>query len=329
MTAPGRSRSAVVLGQVARDLVLAVDALPDGGASTAVRDRRELLGGKGANQALACLRLGLGAAVVGVVGDDDAGRDVLAQARADGIDVDGVVRRDGSPTALLTDVVEADGTRRLLEDVPAGTLLTAADVRASSARIGSADAVLLQLQQPRAAVLEGLRVAGAGALVVADGAPPDDDVRDELVAHAHVLRADAAETAALVGRDPVGVEETVEAAHQLRSRGPVLVALAAGQEENVVVWDGGHVVMPLLDGDVVDPTGAGDAFTAALAAGLLHGRTPEEAAWWASAAAVLAVGTLGGRPAFDLATVRERADRARTGAASPRQAPNGKRPAGS
>ncbi|WP_069387107.1 PfkB family carbohydrate kinase [Cellulosimicrobium cellulans] len=315
MTGPDRAWRAVVLGQVARDLVLAVDALPEGGASAVVRQRRELLGGKGANQALACLRLGLDAAVIGVVGDDDAGRDVLARARADGLDVDDVVRRDGSPTALLTDVVEADGTRRLLEDVPPGTLLTAADVRASSARLATADAVLLQLQQPRTAVLEALRTAvGAGALVVADGAPPDDDVRDELAAHAHVLRADAAETAALVGHEPAGVEETVEAAHALRSRGPVLVALAAGQEENVVVWDGGHVVMPLLEGPVTDPTGAGDAFTAALAAGLLHGRTPEETAWWASAAAVLAVGTLGGRPSFDLTAVRERAERARAAA---------------
>jgi ribokinase len=315
VTARDRARAAVVLGQVARDLVLSVDALPHGGGSTTVRERRELLGGKGANQALACLRLGLGAAVVGVVGDDDAGRDVLAQARADGLDVDGVVRRDGSPTALLTDVVEADGTRRLLEDVPPGTLLTVADVRASSARLESADAVLLQLQQPRRAVLEGLRTASrAGVLVVADGAPPDDDVRAELLAHAHVVRADAAETAALVGRDPGDVEGTVEAAHELRSRGPALVALATGQEENVVAWDGGHVVMPLLDGPVADPTGAGDAFTAALAAGLLHGRAPEESAWWASAAAVLAVGTLGGRPSFGLPAVRERAEQARADA---------------
>ncbi|WP_255371881.1 carbohydrate kinase family protein [Cellulosimicrobium sp. CUA-896] len=96
------SPTVVVLGQVARDLVLAIDTLPDGGGSTAVRERRELLGGKGANQALACLRLGLDAAVVGVVGDDDAGRDVLAQARADGLDTDGVVRRGGCATALLT-----------------------------------------------------------------------------------------------------------------------------------------------------------------------------------------------------------------------------------
>ncbi|WP_255371880.1 PfkB family carbohydrate kinase [Cellulosimicrobium sp. CUA-896] len=200
--------------------------------------------------------------------------------------------------------------------MPCGTLLTAADVRASAARLEAADAVLLQLQQPRAAVLEGLRTAArAGALVVADGAPPDGDVREQLLAHADVLRADAAETAALVGRDPGDdVASTVEAARELCSDGPGLVALAAGRGENVVAWDGGHVVMPPLDGPVADPTGAGDAFTAALAAGLLHGRAHEETAWWASAAAVLAVGTVGGRPSFDLAAVQERAARARVDA---------------
>ncbi|MBX9244790.1 bifunctional hydroxymethylpyrimidine kinase/phosphomethylpyrimidine kinase, partial [Actinotalea ferrariae] len=144
----------------------------------------------------------------------------------------------------------------------------------------------------------------AGARVVADGAPEDDDVRDALLSGAHVLRADAAEAALLLGREPSGVDETVDAARELQARGPDVVALAAGTEANVVAWDGGHVVVPLLDGGpTVDPTGGGDAFVAGLTAALLRGEDRETAAWWASAAAALTVTHAGGRPDYDPAAI--------------------------
>ncbi|MBX9247158.1 carbohydrate kinase, partial [Actinotalea ferrariae] len=154
----------VVVGQVARDLVLRVPGLPGPGGSALVEERHELLGGKGANQGVGCRRLGLDVALVGVVGDDLAGGQVLREAEGDGLDVSAVVRRDGGRTALLLDVVEPDGVRRLLEHVPAEQLLTADDVAAAADVVRGADAVLVQLQQPRPAVLAALRLArDAGA----------------------------------------------------------------------------------------------------------------------------------------------------------------------
>ncbi|MBR7825006.1 hypothetical protein KDK95_01720 [Actinospica sp. MGRD01-02] len=92
-TGESRPSSVVVCGPVGRDLVLLVAEVPDAGTSAAVRERREVLGGKGANQAVAFARLETDVALVGAVGDDDAGADVLARARADGIDVSCVARR--------------------------------------------------------------------------------------------------------------------------------------------------------------------------------------------------------------------------------------------
>ncbi|WP_237558543.1 PfkB family carbohydrate kinase, partial [Cellulomonas carbonis] len=290
----------VVVGQVARDLVLAVDRVPDGGGSTDVTRRIEVLGGKGANQGVGCRQLGADVALVGVVGDDDAGRAVLAQARLDGLDVSAVVRRSGTTTALLVDVVEADGTRRLLEHVPDGTGLTADDVRAAAPVLRRADAVLVQLQQPADSVVEALRSADdTGALVVVDGAPADDAVRAAVLEHADVVRADEVEAAGLLGRALRGVDDAVTAATELVGRGPRVVALEVGSEANVVAWDGGHVVMPLLPTDLVDPTGGGDAFVAGLTAALLEGADPATAGWWGSAAAASVVARLGGRPALD------------------------------
>ncbi|MET0433314.1 MAG: PfkB family carbohydrate kinase, partial [Cellulomonas sp.] len=209
----------VVVGQVGRDLVLTVDGVPDAGGSADVRARSELLGGKGANQARACARLGADAELVGVVGEDEAGRAVLDEARAAALGVDGVVVRRGARTALLVDVVGPPGERRLLEHVEPAVLLTAADVAASADRLRGADAVLLQLQQPPAAIRAALRAVappptsrgsgevegfrgsragepstsagGAAPLVVADGAPEDRALLGDLLAGGAVLRADA------------------------------------------------------------------------------------------------------------------------------------------
>ncbi|WP_253908465.1 PfkB family carbohydrate kinase [Arthrobacter sp. H41] len=227
----------VVVGQVARDLVLTIERMPDDGGSAAVRQRRELIGGKGANQAVACRQLGAEVHLVGVVGDDQAGRDVVAQAADDGIGVAGVVHRAGAPTALLVDIVEPNGIRRLLQDVAAGVLLDAGDVRRSRELLHAADAVLVQLQQPGPAVLEALEAGAAGgALVVADGAPADEDVRRQVLRHATVVRADRKEVEALVGWKPRDLAQTVEAARSLLTEGPRVVALAAPGEGNVVAW---------------------------------------------------------------------------------------------
>ncbi|GIG37791.1 PfkB family carbohydrate kinase [Cellulomonas pakistanensis] len=308
----------VVVGQVARDLVLTVDGVPDAGASAAVRERAELLGGKGANQARACRQLGAWVAVVGVAGDDPAGRQALDEARAAGLDVTGVVVRAGARTALLVDVVGPPGERRLLEHVEAAVLLTADDVEASADALSGADAVLLQLQQPAAAIRAALRLAGPRALVVADGAPEDAALVDELLAARAVLRADAPEAEALAGRPVRGLPGTVAAATDLVTRGARVVRLAAGADGDVVAWPGGHVVTPLLGDDPVDPTGAGDASTAALAVALAAGRAPEEAAWWAAVAARRAVGHAGGRPDLDGASVAAEARLARARAAGSR-----------
>lgn len=300
----------VVVGQVGRDLVLVVDGIPGEGGSADVRERQELLGGKGANQAVACRRLGAEVELVGVVGDDRAGEEVLAQASADGIGVTGVVRRGGVPTALLVDVVGPPGVRRLLEDVDPGTLLTAEDVRARAGLLRDADAVLVQLQQPGPAVAEALAAAAAGgALTVADGAPADTATRRAVLDAAAVVRADGPESEALVGWAPQGVEETLRAARELLEEGPRVVALAAG-DADVVAWAEGHVVLPHLGEDPVDPTGGGDAFVAALAVALLRGEDPGTAAWWAAAAAAQVVGTAGGRPHLDLDRLRATARRA-------------------
>jgi ribokinase len=172
----------VVAGQLARDLVLVVDDVPEAGQSRRVRERREMLGGKGANQAVAVAQLGLRPALIAVAGDDEADSRLLEQAMRDGIDVSAVIIREGTATGLITDIVDAAGHWRYLEDLPPSVLLSERDVRTGARLFDGARWASVQLQQPAAAVLTAAVLARqAGYRVLLDGAPPDGADKEALL----------------------------------------------------------------------------------------------------------------------------------------------------
>ncbi|NMH99300.1 hypothetical protein HF526_18575 [Pseudonocardia sp. K10HN5] len=287
----------IALGQIARDLAVLVDALPGPHGTTPVRERREMLGGKGANQAVAMAQLGLRPGMVGVVGDDAVADRLLEQLACDGVAGTWVTRRPGAATGLVVDVVDCGRSWRYLEDLPPEVLLGEADLTAAADALADVQTVVIQLQQPAPVALTAARMARRGATtVVLDGAPQDPRLRPALLAEADVLRADHREAELLAGRPLRGADDTVRAARELLECGPGLVVLDAGQEGNVLVWDGGEVVVPLADVVVVDTTGGGDAFVAGLVAGLACGAGPEQAGRLATAAAASTVRRLGGRP---------------------------------
>ena len=289
----------LVVGQVARDLVLRVDEVPGPRAAVPARQRLETLGGKGANQAVGLAQLGVPVALLGVVGDDAVADDLLTRARTDGIDVTPVVRRHGTRTGLILSLLEADGSWRYVEDLPDPVLLTEHDVLDTHR---PARCTVVQLQQPSAAVLAAVRQAAG--LVVLEGVPADDGRRDEILARAHVLRADAKEAGLLTGGELTGPETAVRAARTVQ-RGHDLALVAFGYDGgDVFVWRGGSLVATHGDAKVVDTPGAGDALTAGLTTVLVRGGEPEEAAELGVAAAAATVEHAGGRPRLTPARLR-------------------------
>ncbi|GGQ56784.1 ribokinase [Couchioplanes caeruleus subsp. azureus] len=287
------------MGQLARDLVLSVDEIPAAGRSGDAGERREQLGGKGANQAVGLAQLGVRPRLVAVAGDDVIGDVLLDQARRDGIDVTAVVRRRDTLTGLIVELLEAGGRWRYVQHLAEAVLLTEHDVAAARHVLSGADAVLVQLQQPPAAALAAARIArDAGRLVVLDGVPQER--RDDLLAAADVVRADEQEAELLLGGTP-----TVEKAQDLLQKGPRMLALGTA-DGNLFVWRDGHVRLPLTDERVADTTGGGDAFTAALTASLLRDDDPLTAARWAVAASGATVGHPSGRPDLRLEDLQKR-----------------------
>jgi ribokinase len=188
------------------------------------------------------------------------------------------------------------GGWRYLEHIPPAVLVTPGDIQHAAPAFGDAGTVVIQLQQPaRTALAAAALGRQRGCRVVLDGAPPQA-YRERLLAKADVVRADAREARLLTGRPIRNGEEAIAAGREILRQGPTLAALAAGEDGNVLVWPEGSLVIPLAGGPVIDTTGAGDAFVAALVAALAGGLGPAESGRKAAAAAAQTVRHLGGRP---------------------------------
>ncbi len=288
--------SVVVFGQIGRDLILKVEEIPEAGAASAVQRRIEVVGGKGANQAIGLVQLGIPARLVAVSGVDAAGGEILQEIAGDGVDTAFVTRR--GETALLVDVVDQHGRRRLLEHVPEQGLLTPADVQSAitAGVLDDADTVCLQLQQPLDALLTAAEAAHRRAIrVVLDGAASGPMAR-RLLELADVVRADPEEAELLAGRPLRSPDEVYRAAEQICGAGPRLVIMTVANRGEAVTWREGRAFIPFRDTPILDPTGGGDAFIAGLVAAIRRNLGPEEAARVGSRAAASTIARLGGRP---------------------------------
>jgi ribokinase len=276
----------VVVGSINLDLVVAVDRHPAPGETVIGGDVRELPGGKGANQAVAAARLGARVAMVGRVGGDGAGTRLRDGLAAEGVDVAHVREDRDAPTGRALIAVDAGGENTVVVSPGANGRVGGDDVEAARAMIADASVLLLQHEVPAEAVAAA--IAAAGGTVVLNPAPAR-----ALAAPVDVLVPNRGELEALVGRggDPADLARSLHGARA------VVVTLGA---EGAVAVEGDmvqRVAAPVVE--VVDTTGAGDAFCGALAAALAEGAAVVEAARWAvraAAVSVTRVGAQGGLP---------------------------------
>jgi ribokinase len=268
----------LVLGSLNVDLVTRVERHPRPGETVLGEGLERLAGGKGANQAVAAAAAGAAVAMVGCVGDDAGGAAYRERLERLGIDVTGVRVVEGATTGHAL-IAVADGGENSIVVVPgANDLLDEREV-APVDTLGPGDVLLVQLEVPRAVVCTAVRrAAGRGARVVLNTAPyaalPPDVVAlaDPVVANEHEMAA-----LAEAGAQP----------------GSLLVTFGA----NGAAWDGEAApAHPVAAADVVDTTGAGDAFCGALAASLAGGASREEALDAALAAGAGAVRHPGAQP---------------------------------
>ena len=262
-----------VVGSLNLDLVVRVARLPGPGETVTGDDVFRNPGGKGANQAVAAARLGRRVAMVGRVGDDDAGRELLGSLEADAVDTSQVRVAAGVPSGIALITVSEDGENQIVVSPGANARLTPDDVGQAGAALRAAAVTLLQLEVPLAAVAAAARAAGG--MVVLNPAPVRD-LPEGLLAEVDVLVPNRVELAQLAGgAEPGTVAEATRLAGRLPARA---VVVTLGADGCLVVEGGDATHVPAVGVRAVDTTAAGDAFCGGLADALAGGATLEDAA---------------------------------------------------
>lgn len=292
------SRRICVVGSANIDLTFRTPRLPQPGETISGHSLHQCMGGKGANQAVAAARLGAQVAFVARVGNDAFGLQAIQGYRADGIDTSFVQRDANLPTGTAAILVDDNAENCIIIVAGANGALTADDINAATSMIQQADLVLCQLETPIGATFEAFRIARAAGVITVLTPAPVASVTDELLELCDVCVPNTTEIAALVNRSVRSRDDAQLAANLLRQRGVQQVVLTMGSEGALVVDDSGATFIPPYKVKAIDTTGAGDAFTAALAVSLAEGLDIREAARRAGLVAAISVTRIGTQTSF-------------------------------
>ena len=285
----------VVFGSITLDLVTRVPRLPSPGETLIGSGFASYPGGKGANQALAAARAGAAVRMYGAVGRDAAAESALALLRDGSVDVSGVRAVDattGSATILVDDTGE-----NAIVVVPGANEKVDSDA-VPDAVLAPGAVLLLQQEVPapaNAALI--VRAARAGMRIVLNAAPARPLARELLamIATLIVNESEAASLGPLLGWPPETGGFAAAAAADIDGL-EVIVTRGAAGALSVRGHDSIQVAAPRVD--VIDTTGAGDAFAGAFAAALDAGGDRIRALSVAAAAGSLACTMHGAQPAL-------------------------------
>lgn len=289
----------VSVGSINADFLMRVEEAPAGPGTVLGHELLRTSGGKAANVAVLGRRLGADVRLIGCVGDDDLADQALRGPRLAGVDIS-TIRRKGGHTGFAAILVAPDGDKTIALAANANDAWAEeADEVADEVATAPAGSVLVvDLEVPVSVVTTAVRAAHrAGLAVVVDPAPPERLAKD-LFAQVDHLIPDHREAAALTGIDTGSADGALRAAEACHERGAGFgyVKMAAGG--CAVVGEQRAVVEVPSGLDVVDTTGAGDAFAGGLAWALLDGRPPLEAAGMAVAASSCAVEHYGSQESY-------------------------------
>ncbi|MCI0845068.1 MAG: ribokinase [Chloroflexi bacterium] len=288
----------VVLGGINMDLVSFSPRFPRPG-ETVVGDRfLTYAGGKGANQAVAAARMGANSILVGRVGGDMFGPQLLEGLAAAGVDISGIGVNPDESSGIAVIGVDETAQNCITQILGANATCGPTEAAAVKRELPGASVLLLQLEVPPDLSLAVAREAKAQGVTVMLDPGPVRPLPEGLLGLCDVITPNETEAQALVGFPVTGPDSAAEAASALLDQGVGIVVVKLGAQGAYFADRINRGMTPPFDVDAVDTVAAGDAFNGALAVSLAEGKDLEEAVITASAAGALAVTRTGAQDAM-------------------------------
>lgn len=276
-------KSVFVVGSINRDFMVSTPVYPRLGETVHGHRLTTSAGGKGANQAVACARLGAETRMVGRVGADEHGRAMLEAMRTAGVDTGSVLISDSAQTGMAIVTHTDGGSNAIVVLRGANGDLLPDDLDAPLRIITQGDILVTQLEVPTETVRRALQVGQQrGATTILNAAPAKSV--DGLLPYVDILIVNEFEAGVVAGLEKLNQDQARAAAVQIADKHDLSVILTLGERGAMVVNGAEQRDIRPFPVESVDSTGAGDTYVGALAAFLALGHTLETACEWASAA---------------------------------------------
>ena len=292
----------LVVGSFVMDLIATTAKFPSAGETVIGNGFSTAPGGKGANQAIAAARLGADVTMVGRVGDDSFGREMLDSANKSGVDISNVTVSRTHPSAVGHIQIQTNehGTENRILVIPGANMdIKPQNVAFLEKEIGNYDMVMLQLEIPMEINCLVAKYAKAAGVPVMLNPAPADKIPEELLSCLTYISPNEHEAALITGIDAVNAENIGTCVAQLRKTGVENVIVTLGKE-GCAFCSGGDVIMsPSVKAEkVVDPTAAGDSFMGAFCTAVSAGIDIENALLFANCVGSITVSKMGAQTAL-------------------------------
>lgn len=286
-----KSRIAVI-GSLNMDIVVSMERMPVPGETVAGREIHTIPGGKGANQAVGCAKLGAEVTLIGAVGGDEFGAKILQQMQAYGVRTDSIVQLPEASTgmAMIYHTVKDNS----IVVVPGANGLCRSDmIELHATKIRAAEVLLVQLEVPLDTVHHALCIARKAGVTTVLNPAPAQTLPSEILRLADFVTPNETEFALIGGASCIDEKHLVQAMDEWQREHSPRLLVTRGALGVSLLHDSGLLTISAPKVEVIDTTGAGDAFNAAFSCALAAGQTPEQAADFAVRAASLSVTKFG------------------------------------
>ena len=311
----------MVIGIFVMDLIASTKKVPNSGETVIGMNFRTAPGGKGANQAVQCARLGADVTMVGRVGDDAYGRELVAVAAEAGVDVSHVVTDKNNPTgvsSIYLEVTETGAHNRIVVCPGANHAMTVEEISWIKDEIKNYDMLMLQFELPMFINEVAARWAHEAGVPVMVNPAPAAPISDGLLECTSYLSPNEHEAAAIAGHqlrttaDGVDMDDLSAVSEIFAAKGVQNLIITLGGNGSVAAGKAGMAKTECVKmAHVADTTAAGDSFVASFCTALCAGLPQKQALAFASHAAAITVSRMGAIPSLPtldevIALLRER-----------------------
>ncbi|MDO4488091.1 MAG: ribokinase [Eubacteriales bacterium] len=281
----------VVFGSSNIDMVLNVEEMPQKGETIKCKEYKTVPGGKGANQAVACGRLGGDCVFLSKIGNDDAGEILTKSLNSAGVNTEKMAKLDNCPTGTAVIMVNANGNNSIVIIPGANGECDMNYVEENRNVIEEAGIVMTQLETAFSGVFGLIRMAKkAGKTVILNPAPASTKIPDDIFDGLDFITPNETELSTITGMPVNTIDEIEKASRAILEKGVKNVIVTIGSRGAFLCNEKECRLCPTYTGvKPVDTTAAGDTFNAGIAVGLAEGKSLDEAIRLANAAAAISV----------------------------------------